>query len=279
LSHPRPKRGKEALVTTNRLLEGFRDGRAAVGGWCVTGSPLSAELFAAEGFDYLCADCQHGVMSYDAMVPVLQAVARTQITPVVRVARNDTGEIGKVLDAGAEAVIVPMVNSRAEAEMAAAACRYAPDGVRSFGPVRSGLFLGNDPATVNRQVACLVMIETIRAVEVADAICSTPGVDGIYVGPADLAVSMGLVPSLGFPSQKEHEDAIETVRIACERAGILAGIHTGGGAQARARIDQGFDMATVATDAALLRTTARAELAIARGDDQGAGAHSAGTYS
>ena len=263
-------------MTTNRLLEGFREGRTAIGGWCVTGSSLSAELFTVEGFDYLCADCQHGLMSYDAMVPVLQAVARTGTTPVVRVARNDTGEIGKALDAGAEAVVVPMVNSRAEAEMAAAACRYAPDGVRSFGPVRSGFFLGNDPTTVNRQVACLVMIETIRAVEVADAICSTSGVDGIYVGPVDLAVSMGLAPSLGPPSSKEHEDAIETIRLACERAGVMAGIHTGGGAQARARLDQGFQMVTVSTDAVLLRTAARAELAIAQGNEADAGVGRAG---
>jgi 4-hydroxy-2-oxoheptanedioate aldolase len=273
---------EEASVTTNRLLEGFREGRRAVGGWCVTGSPLLAELLAVEGFDYLCADCQHGLMSYDAMVPVLQAVARTQATPLARVVRNDTGEIGKALDAGAEAVVVPMVNSRAEAETAAAACRYAPEGVRSFGPVRSGLFLGNDPTAVNHEVACLVMIETIKAVEVADAICSTPGVNGIYVGPADLAVSMGQVPSLGPPSSQEHEDAIETIRLACERAGILAGIHTGGGAQARARLDQGFNMVTVATDAVLLRTAARAELAMARGDEEAAsarGARGGGTYS
>jgi 4-hydroxy-2-oxoheptanedioate aldolase len=218
-------------------------------------------------------------MSYDAMVPVLQAVARTQTTPVARVARNDTGEIGKVLDAGAEAVIVPMVNSRAEAELAAAACRYAPEGVRSFGPVRSGLFLGNDPTNVNRQVACLVMIETITAVTVADAICSTPGVDGVYVGPADLAVSMGLVPSLGPTSSKEHDDAVETIRLACVRAGIMAGIHTGGGAQARVRLDQGFNMVTLATDTVLLRAAARTELAIARGDDAPAGARAGGTYS
>ena len=193
--------------------------------------------------------------------------------------RNDTGDIGKVLDAGAEAVIVPMVNSRAEAELAAAACRYAPEGVRSFGPVRSGLFLGNDPTNVNRQVACLVMIETITAVEVADAICSTPGVDGVYVGPADLAVSMGLVPSLGPASSKEHDDAVETIRLACERAGIMAGIHTGGGAQARARLDQGFNMVTLATDTVLLRAAAGTELAIARGDDAHAGARGGGTYS
>ncbi|HSS10646.1 MAG TPA: aldolase/citrate lyase family protein [Acidimicrobiales bacterium] len=250
-------------MTTNRLLERFRAGQPLIGAWCVTGAPLAAELLAAEGFDYLCADCQHGLMSYDAMIPVLQAVARTGVTPVVRVARNDTGDIGKVLDGGAETVIVPMVNSRDEAELAVAACRYAPEGTRSFGPVRSALFLGADPTIVNRQVACLVMIETITAVEAADEICSTPGVDGIYVGPADLAITMGLSPSFLAPS-KEHADAIETVRLACERAGILAGVHTGGGQQAEAYLDQGFNMVTISTDAALLRSTAREELAVAR---------------
>jgi 4-hydroxy-2-oxoheptanedioate aldolase len=266
-------------VTTNQLLESFAAGRTAIGAWCVTGSPHAAELLAIEGFDYVCADCQHGLMGYDAMIPVLQAVARTETTPVVRVARNDTGEIGKVLDGGAEAVIVPMVNSRAEAEQAVAACRYAPEGVRSFGPVRSGLFLGADPTLVNRQVACLVMIETITAVGVADAICSTPGVNGIYVGPADLAVSMGMVPSFGSSSSKEHEDAIETVRLACRRAGIIAGIHTGGGEQARARLDQGFDMVTIATDASLLRATARAELALARGAGEADSRRAGAAYS
>jgi 4-hydroxy-2-oxoheptanedioate aldolase len=253
-------------VTTNRLLERWQGGQPSVGGWCVTGSPLAAELLAVEGFDYVCVDCQHGLVSYDGMVPVLQAIGRTDVTPIVRVPWNDPGDIGKALDAGAEAVVVPMVNSAEEAARAAAACRYPPEGGRSFGPVRSGLFLGAgaDPVAVNRQVVCLVMIETIGAVERADEICSTPGVDGIYIGPADLAVSMGLSPSFTVPS-KEHADAIETVRLACQRAGVIAGIHTGGGDAARRYLEQGFQMTTLATDAALLRTAAGHELATARG--------------
>ncbi len=262
-------------MTTNRMLETWRTGGHLIGGWCVTGSPLAAEIIATDGVDYLCADCQHGLMSYDAMVPVLQAVARTATTPIVRVPWNLPDHIGKALDAGAEGVIVPMVNTREEAERAVAVCRYAPEGSRSFGPVRAGLFLGADPPAVNRQIACLVMIETIGAVERADEICSTPGVDGVYVGPADLAITMGLSPSFSVPS-KEHADAIETVRQACARAGIAAGIHTGGGAQARQYLEQGFSMVTIATDAAILRAAAAAQLAIVRGTATDAGGSGAG---
>src|SRR5262249_37109199 len=199
----------------------------------------------------------------------------TGVTPVMRVPYNHTPWPGKAFDAGAEVVIVPMVNSREEAETAVAACRYAPDGVRSFGPVRAGLLIGDDPPTVNRTVSCFVMIESVRAVEDAASICSTPGVDGVYIGPADLAVSMSGVPAA--MGSKEHADAIEVVRQACERAGIIPGIHTGGGAQARAFGDMGFKMCSLATDAGLLRSKVVAELAAAR-EGTGAGAKSSSPY-
>jgi len=239
----------------------------AFGGWCTLGSQFSAELLGHVGFDYVCIDCQHGLIDYDAMWPMIQALRGTGAAPVVRVPFNQTHWPGKVLDAGAEGVIVPMVNTRDEAAAAAAACRYAPEGVRSFGPVRAGLLLGDDPPAVNRRVVCLVMIETVRAVENADEICSTPGVDGIYVGPADLAVSM--TGSLAAMGSKEHADAIETVRLACDRHGVVPGIHTSGGAQAREYADAGFRMCTLTTDAAMLRSYAREQLGVARGAGPG----------
>jgi 4-hydroxy-2-oxoheptanedioate aldolase len=194
---------------------------------------------------------------------LVQALRGTGATPVVRVPFNSTPWPGKALDAGAEAVIVPMVNSRADAELAAAACRYPPLGVRSFGPVRAGMLLGNDPREVNAKVVCLVMIETTGAVESADEICSTPGVDGVYIGPADLSVSMS--GSLSAMGSREHADALETVRRACERHGIVPGLHTSGGEQSRHFADLGFKMCTLGTDAALLAATLRAELEKARG--------------
>jgi len=254
-------------VTTNRLRDRWTAGISAIGGWCMTPSPFVAELFATDGFDYLGVDCQHGLVGYDAMVPMLQAVARTDATPVVRVPYNEAAWIGKALDAGAEAVIVPMVNSRADAERAVAACRYFPDGARSYGPIRSGLFLGGDPATANREVACLVMIETEQAVEAAEEICTTPGVDGIYLGPADLAITLGLPPSFEL-RPGAHEDAVLHVLKVCQANGIAAGIHSASGRQAKEYVDRGFSMVTVGTDTLLLRAAVQRNLQAAGRRDE-----------
>jgi 4-hydroxy-2-oxoheptanedioate aldolase len=245
------------------MREKWDAGQTAFGGWCTLGSPFAAELVGTSGFDYVCIDCQHGLVHFDAMWPMLQALHGTGATPVVRVPFNDTPWPGKALDAGAETIVVPMVNSAADAARAVAACRYPPEGVRSFGPMRAGLVLGDDPPEVNRRVLCLVMIETVRAVEAAEEICATRGVDGVYIGPADLAVSMS--GSLRAMGSQEHADAIEQIRACCKRNGIVAGIHTSGGAQARGYADAGFDMCTLGTDAGLLRARLRDELGLARG--------------
>jgi 4-hydroxy-2-oxoheptanedioate aldolase len=243
---------------------------ACFGAWCTTPSPFAAEVLAGEGFDYVCVDCQHGLIHYDAMWPMLQAMRYADATPVVRIPFNDTSWFGKALDAGAEGVIVPMVNSRADAERAAAATHYPPHGVRSFGPVRSAMVVGADPDTVNREVLCLVMIETAEAVEHADEICSTPGVDGVYIGPADLAISLGVGLAKMFEAQT-HVDAIDHIRETAVSNGLIPGIHTGGGAQARNLADAGFRMCTLSSDAAWLRQTAQAELAAARGANEEGG--------
>jgi 4-hydroxy-2-oxoheptanedioate aldolase len=247
----------------NRLRERAAT-EACFGAWCTTPSTFNAEVFAAEGFDYVCVDCQHGLIHYDAMWPMLQAMRFADTTPVVRIPFNDTPWFGKALDAGAQGVIVPMVNTRADAERAAAATHYPPHGVRSFGPVRSAMVVGADPEAVNRDVLCLVMIETAEAVERADEICSTPGVDGIYIGPADLAISLGVGLAKMFEAET-HVDAIRHAREAAVRNGLIPGIHTGGGAQARGLADEGFRMCTLSSDSAWLRQTAAADLAAARG--------------
>src|SRR5437667_11392048 len=132
------------------------------------------------------------------MWPMLQALRWSEAAVVVRVPFNSTPWPGKAFDAGADAVVIPMVNDRDDAETAVAACRYAPEGVRSFGPVRAGMLIGDDAPAANRRVMCFVMIESVRAVESADAICSTAGLDGVYIGPADLAVSMcGSLAAMG----------------------------------------------------------------------------------
>jgi 4-hydroxy-2-oxoheptanedioate aldolase len=218
-----------------------------IGAWCSTGSVHVAEVLDAAGFDYVCVDCQHGLSGGGAdALPALVGVRRS--VPVVRVPSNDPGWIGRALDTGAHAVIVPMVSSADDALRAAQACRYAPDGVRSWGTNRSSVT--GTPSEVNAAVSCYVMVETRAGLDAVEAIAVTPGVDGIYLGPADLAVSMGFLPGGG---DDDVEKAIERVRVACTDAGIVAGIQANGGDDARRRLDQGFDMVTVATDVALLR--------------------------
>ena len=251
-------------MSTNRMKSTLAEGGTAFGAWCVLGSPFAAELCSVEAVDYVCVDLQHGLSHLDAVAPMVMAISRSAATPVVRVAANQAHQIGKVLDAGAEGVIVPLVNSRSEAERAVEACRYAPEGTRSFGPARSRLFLNAEPApVVNKQVLCIVMIETIAAVEVADEICSTPGVDAVYIGPSDLAVSLGLAPGYDEMS-RAHGEAIEHVRLSCERSGIVPGIHTHSGEQAGAYADAGFRIVTLATDAAILSRALRHDIELAR---------------
>jgi 4-hydroxy-2-oxoheptanedioate aldolase len=249
-------------ASVSGLREHWSTGATAFGGWCTLGSAFAAELVGSAGFDYVCIDLQHGLSDFELAWTMTQALRGTGAAPIVRVPFNLTPWPGKALDAGAEAVIVPLVNSRADAELAAAACRYPPLGVRSYGPIRSSPVLGNDPVAANAAVVCLVMIETVAAVEAVDDICSTPGVDGVYIGPADLAVSMS--GSLDAIGSQEHADALETVRLACERHGIIPGLHTSGGAQARTYADAGFRMCTLGTDTSHLRATLRDQLSAAR---------------
>jgi len=253
------------MVRPNALAAKWEGGGSVVGAWCSLGSPFAAELSASAGYDYVCVDIQHGLSYVDALPGMLMAVSRTPACPIVRVPAIDAGVICKALDFGAAGVIVPMVNGREDAERAVAACRYAPAGVRSFGPTRASLFLdASDPMAMNDQVLCIVMIETVEAVEKAEEICTTPGVDAVYIGPADLALSMGMSPTAA-PGSTEHADALERVRTTCTSFGVPVGIHTTGGEQARRCLDVGFSMVTLGTDAALLRSAVAAQLALARG--------------
>lgn len=235
----------------------------AYGAWCSTGSPYVAELLALANFDYVCIDAQHGLVGYETVVSCLLSMARTGVTPLVRVPANELSWIGKVLDSGAHGVIIPMVETREDAELAVRNCRIFPAGHRSYGPIRLRQVFGSDPEVLNREVLCLVMIETAKGVDNAEAICSVEGVDGVYLGPADLAITYGLPPGLDQRSGPVF-DAMETVIATCAAHGIVAGIHTPSGEAARRMTDMGFRMATIASDVMLLSAAAGAELSVAR---------------
>ena len=252
----------------NRLKALWAADRAALGGWLVLPSNISAEYMAHAGFDWLCIDMQHGSIDYQVALSMLQAISTTDTVPIVRVSWNEPGIIMKTLDAGAYGVIVPMVNSRAEAEAAVAACRYAPQGNRSYGPGRVVLYAGSDYFRhANKTVLCICMIETREAIERAEEIVSTPGLDAIYIGPSDLSVSLGLPPA-SDQDAPEFTSAIEKVLAACKKHGVIAGAHCGTTDVAKKRISQGFRFVQMADDAGALVRSSMASLA-AMGDRSG----------
>ncbi|MTD53058.1 HpcH/HpaI aldolase family protein [Amycolatopsis pithecellobii] len=249
------------------MLPGFKTelaGKTALlGAWSTTRDPVIAEKLALTGFDYVCVDQQHGLIGFDSFVATMTALARTGAAPLVRVARNDATEIGRALDAGANGVIVPLVDDAAQAGQAVAACRYAPAGTRSFGPTRSYFGAGTDPYQVNDAVCCLVMIETLRGMQNVREIAGVPGVDGIYVGPADLALSYGHAPGPGAGAGP-LADALQQILAACKEHGIAAGIHTSSVKEALRYLEMGFRMVTVVTDIRLLQIAAGEQLKAVR---------------
>ncbi len=229
---------------------------AALGGWLTLPSSVSAEVMAHCGFDWVCIDLQHGLIDYSEMVQMLQGISSTATVPLVRVPWNEPGIIGKCLDAGAWGIIVPMVNSREEATAAVSACRYAPLGTRSYGPLRANYYAGSDYFDrANHEVTCIVMVETHIAVDNVDEIVSTPGVDAVYVGPADLSVTLGLPPAPDQPDQS-FTDALDRVIDACHRHDVIPGI-AGNAQTAIERLRQGFRLVEVASDIRLLGLGAR----------------------
>lgn len=254
----------------DRLRRVWSSGGTAIGVFIFTRlDPVAVESLAQLGFDYVVIDLQHGLMSFSDLLGMLQALTMGDVTPLVRVPHNNAALIGRVLDAGAGGVIVPMVNSPEEAARAVSACRYAPLGQRSFGPLRAGIVHGRGYAAMaNDTVLCIPMIETAEAVLQARAICGVAGVAAVYVGPTDLSLTYGLPPALD--NANPFADALESVQAAAGAAGIVAGIHASS-ALAAARHAGGFKMITVHNDMAVLTAGFTAALAEARAVVQRAG--------
>ena len=248
----------------NKALEAWRQGRPTIGGWLSIGNAYSAELMAHLGFDWLCADMQHGMIGDHDLRQMLPAMSTTDVTPLVRVPWNDPATIMKTLDAGAYGVIVPMINNRQEALKAVSACRYPPEGQRSFGPIRAALYGGEGyAAEANRQVACIGMIETRQGLDNLEEIVTTPGLDGIYIGPADLALAIGLAP-VGDNDDPAHVATVDRIFKACRAHGLAVGIHTWSAAFTRRYLEQGFQFVTLGTDSGFMAKKASADLREAR---------------
>lgn len=251
----------------NPWLDAIRGGRVAIGGWLTNPSLINAEILGAAGFDYVAIDTQHGAVDYSTMLPMLQVLAIGDSTPIVRVPTCDPGHIGKALDAGARAVIVPMVNDRSTCEAAMSFARYAPEGTRSFGPTRAILVEGDDYFEhAASEVPLIPMIETAEAMRNIDDILSVPGIEAIYVGPADLSISLGASPKGDDP---RLDEALLKIVAACRRHGVTPGIHASAALYAT-RVEQGFRMVTVSADIVALRRAVAQDIATARGTNASA---------
>ncbi|GAB6903433.1 HpcH/HpaI aldolase family protein [Kineosporia succinea] len=237
------------------------------GYWVLLDAPPATERIARLGYDYVAMDAQHGLFGYDGMLAGLTAIdAGGQSAGVIRVGQNGPADIGRALDAGARAVIVPLVNTAQDAADAVAATRYPPLGIRSYGPMRSMLRIGPVPAEANESVAVLAMIETPQGLANVEEIAATPGIDGLYVGPSDLTLSIGGATSTDPAVADVFEASLTRIRTACEANGIAAGLHTGAGEIAARRASEGWTFLTVACDLVHLEAAARAHLDAARGD-------------
>jgi 4-hydroxy-2-oxoheptanedioate aldolase len=232
----------------NKLRTIWNEDASAINAWLGIPSTITAEIVSRQGFDAITIDLQHGINDYSTAVPMLQAISASDATPMARVPWLEPGIIMKLLDAGALGIVCPMINTPQDAERFVRYCRYAPDGVRSFGPVRAGLLHG--PGYVkqaNDSIVTLAMVETGQALAQVADIARTPGLTGVYIGPSDLGLSLGYEAKLD-QTEPVVMDAIKRILEAAGNAGIKAGIHCMAPAYARDMLELGFDLVTMGTD-------------------------------
>jgi len=233
----------------NKLKKIFSEGKAVVNGWLQIPNSFSAEVMAHQGWDSLTIDMQHGVIDYPNALQMLQGISTTDVVPMARVNWNEPGQIMKILDAGSYGIICPMVSNRKQAENFVQACLYPPKGYRSFGPIRGLLYGGSDyEKHANTEILKFAMIETKESLDKLDEIMSTPGLDGIYIGPSDLSLAIGAKP--GF--DKEEKDPVYSVIMKilehAKKNKIIPGIHNATPEYAEKMIKKGFQLVTVGSD-------------------------------
>ena len=240
----------------NKVKRQLHAGEPSIGTWLSLGSPLAAEQLTQAGFDWLNIDQEHSAVDAGLTLAVLQAISLGETVPLIRVPWNSGDWIKRALDAGAYGVVVPMVNSREEAEQAVRACKYPPEGVRSVGGIRPRLYGGQDyVARANDEIVVIIQIEHIEGVKHARDILSVPGIDAYFIGPNDLCMSMGLPPSLE-PDLPAFWEALESVRQAAREFGVAPGIHVATPERGTRMLEQGYQFLSIASDAAFMATAA-----------------------
>jgi len=243
----------------NKLKALWAEGLPTINGWLSIGNAFTAEIMAAQGYDSVTIDVQHGALDYGAALPMFQAMRASGVTLMARTPWREPGIIMKLLDAGAYGIICPMVNTPEEAAEFVSYVRYPPIGQRSFGPTRVSFAAGaNYAQEANNEILAFAMIETQEAFDNVEAIAATPGLDGLYIGPADLTFSLAkgrLAPAFDR-EEEEMVAAIKRILFAAKQAGVKAALHCGTPEYAAKAIKWGFDMTTVSGDSRLLAAAA-----------------------
>ncbi|WP_216913232.1 HpcH/HpaI aldolase family protein [Nocardia noduli] len=236
-------------MPVNVIQRAFSEGRPSYGIWVAGPSQLAAEALGRGPLDWVLLDMQHGGIDASNLLPMIQAVELGGGASLVRVATNESSLITRALDLGAIGVVVPMVSTAQQARSAAAAVRYPPHGTRSFGPIRN--FYGVEAAAAS--VTCLVMIETAEGLENVAEIAATPGVDGLFVGPMDLGLALGVGLNGTDPANETVSEAIAKVVAAAEANGIFVGVAGMGPDHAEALLKAGARLVTLGSDGGYLR--------------------------
>jgi 4-hydroxy-2-oxoheptanedioate aldolase len=250
-------------VIKNKLKALWAEGQPSLNGWLSIGNPFTAEIMAAQGYDSICIDIQHGALDYGHALAMFQAMRASGVVPLARVPWLEPGIVMKVVDAGAYGVVCPMINTAAQAVEFVSYLRYPPLGQRSFGPTRANFSAGaNYAGEANGEILAFAMIETAQGMDNLDEIAATPGLDGIYVGPADLTLSLtqGRLAPAFDREEPEMIEALQRIVAACKRSGIRAALHCGTPEYAARAIAWGFNMTTVSGDSRLLAAAAQASV-------------------
>lgn len=251
-------------MRSNRVRDIWAAGGNVVNAWLASSASFSAEVMAMQDFDAVSIDLQHGMVDFNQAVSIFQAISAHAPTCMARIPWNDPTWIMKTLDAGALGLICPMINTAEEAERFVSAMRYPPHGSRSFSGVRGPMTMGPDYFKNSAElVIAFAMIETRQALDNLDEIIAVEGLDAVYIGPSDLAISMGYDP-VADPTEPEVLEAIEHIRRTAADAGVYPCIHTAGGDHAKRMFEQGFRLCTLANEVRLMAQAAEQAIKIAR---------------
>ncbi len=244
----------------NFVRHKLRSGQPSFGTWLTLPDIFTAQLMARMGFDWLTVEMEHTPTTIEMAGANFAVIANAGVVPLVRIPINSVENIKRVLDIGAWGIVVPMVNSRAEAEAVVEAARYRPIGKRSIGGSLHGANFDTDPSTyyakANDEILVVIMAEHVDAVDRADEIFSVPGIDAVFIGPNDLHASMGQPPTFDS-GNKQYCDAVEHIRATAKKHGVASGIHVVDAAQAQRRAKEGFQFIAVASDAGFMMAKAK----------------------